>query len=284
MFSLPSDTSAKFIEPVVADKYLVAHRLEFSFPTLFDLGFQEFLIYSNRSVDLAYLNPLTLLESAQRARGERDNNFWAFDVQTHFLKNIELQGTILFDDIHFSEWWTNSWLNRDAYQLGVLVTDPVGIANSTFAVEYTRVEPFTFSHGRSRDDDYGSLGTILSHHIGPNADSWFFRLDYLFSHKLSASVHCEIVRKGKNVYDSLGNLIQNVGGDFLQPHRESDPEQKDFLGGDFVRTLYAQVYLTYEIVNQVFVDAHYQYIRESHERLQSITMNHDFGVALRFDY
>ena len=278
------DTLAYGVEPVNADKYLAAHRLELSFPSLFDIGFQEMVVYSNRSIDGAYLNPIILLESAQRSRDERDNNFWAFDIKTHFLKNVQLQATIDFDDINFPKWFTNSWQNRDAFQVGAMITDPLSISNTTFAVEYTHVEPFTFSHDRSRDNNYGSDGRILGDTIGPNAESWLFRLDNMLTHKLSTSVRFQLQRNGRNVYGSQGNLMQNVGGDFLQPHRPTDPDQKEYLGGDPVRTYVGQVFMTYQIVHQIFLDGRYQLTRVSNVGLNTETTDHDFGVDVRFDF
>ncbi len=282
-FTLPSDTSAKFIEPLNADKYLAAHRLELSFPSLFDIGFQEIIIYSNRSVDGAYLNPLILLESAQRSRDERDNNFWAFDIKTHFMNNVQLQASIDFDDIFLKEWFKNDWDNKDAFQVGLMFTDPLGVSNTTFAVEYSHIEPFTFSHGRSRDDNYGSDGRILGDSIGPNAESWFFRLDDMLTHKLSASVRFQIQRHGTNIYNAQGQLIENVGGDYLQPHRDTDPEQKDWLGGDLIRTYIGQFYLTYQIVHQIYIDVHYQYTHQINDGLGTQSRDQDFGADIRFD-
>ncbi|MBI4548194.1 MAG: hypothetical protein HY707_09450 [Ignavibacteriae bacterium] len=283
-FTLLSDTLSRFEEPIVADKYFAAHRVEFSFPFLFDLGFQEVVIYSNRSPDLAYLNPLTLMESAQRSREERDNVLWAVDVQTHFLSNVELQGTVFFDDINFPKWGTNDVQNKYAYQIGAIVVDPLLFTNTMAAIEYTRVEPFTFSHARSRDNNYGSLGHMLGHHIGPNADSWFFRVDHSFSHKVRVTFAYEVQRKGENVYDSTGKLIENVGSDFLQPHRSVDSAEKVFLSGNLVRTHRFQTFFTYEVVNEVFLDLHYNYEEESRNRnVNSSTVAHDYGIALRFD-
>lgn len=284
-FALPSDTSYFFNEPLNADKYFAAHRIEFSFPSLFDVGFQEMVIYSNRSVDLAYLNPVTLIESAQRSRGERDNVLWAFDLQTHCLKNVELHGTILFDDINFPKWGTNSVQNKYAYQVGILAVDPLGVHDVNVAVEYTRIEPYTFSHNRSRDNDYGSHGNMLSHHIGPNADSWFFKTDYQLTHRIFASLRYEMQRKGENVYGARGQLLKNVGSDILQPHRPGvDSDTKEFLGGNLVRTNRFQMLLTYEFVNEFFLDGWYHYERIENAASNSIIQNHDFGASLRIDF
>ena len=286
VYALPSDPSYSFVEPVNADKYFAGHRLGLSFPHLLDVGFQEMVIYSNRSPDLAYLNPVTLIESAQRSRGERDNVLWAFDFRAHFIPDVEVQGTVLLDDLNFPRWGTGSIQNKNAFQLGALWVDALGFKNSSWFVEYTRVEPYTFSHNRSRDNDYGSGGQILGHHIGPNSDSWFFRFDYYLTSRLVSSVRFEIQREGENIYDGITDtLIQNVGGDFLQPHRSGeDSDQKEFLGGNFVKTHRLQALLTYEIVNEVFLDARYEIIRRRESVNGVETLDHDFGVVLRIDF
>lgn len=280
-FSLPSDTSATFYEPVVADKYFAAHRLEFSFPGLFDIGGQEMVVYSNRSPDLAYLNPLAVIESAQRSREERDNVFWAFDLQTHFLAGLELSGTLLLDDIHFSKAFSNAWVNRYAIQAGVFVTDPFVPANTSLMVEYVRVEPFVFSHNRSRDNDFGSLGRVLGPRIGPNADSWFFRGDYFPTRNLSFSLRVTLARQGKNVLDGQGVLIKNVGGDILQPHRASDPEEKKFLDGILMKTRRMELFVTYQFINQMWLDGIYQFEHTRNTTAGTEERNHTMAVRLR---
>lgn len=284
IFTLPTDTTFHFSEALNADKYFAAHRLEFSPASFLDIGFQEMAIYSYRSPDLAYINPITLIESAQRSRDERDNVLWSFDVQVRPLRRVEVYGSVLFDDINFPRWGTNSVQNKNAFQVGLLTVDAFDILNTLAVVEYTHIDPYTFSHNRSRDNNYGSGGKILSHHIGPNSDSWFFRLDYLFTHRLSTSIRFEIQREGDNIVDTTGVLVKNVGGDFLQPHRQGkDADTKEFLGGNVIRTRRFYVYATYEIVNEIFFDAWYEMIRRN-PTIGKRTINHDFGIALRLDF
>lgn len=283
VFTLPSDPTSQYLEPVNADKYFAAHRLELSLAPVFDIGFQEMAVYSNRAPDLAYLNPITLIESAQRSRDERDNVLWSFDVQLRLLQHLELHGSVLFDDINFPKWGTNSVQNKNAFQVGFLAVDPFGVSNTSAAVEYTLVEPYTFSHNRSRDNNYGTGERILGHHIGPNSDSWLFRLDYLVTHRLSASLWFEIQREGENIYQA-DTLFKNVGGDFLQPHRPGkDSGVKEFLGGNPVRTQRFQAFVAFEIVNEIFLDARYMMMRRKDSQAAS-TVDHDFGMALRVDF
>jgi hypothetical protein len=280
-FSLPFDTTAKFYEPVIADKYFVAHRFSFSFPSLFEIGFQEMYIYSNRSPDLGYLNPLVLLESLQRARGERDNGLWAFDIKTNFLNGLQLTATMLYDDIHIPYLFSHRWFDKYAYQVGMMYTDAFFIANTTLFVEYTHVEPFVFGHERSRDNQYSSLGVLLGPRIGPNADSWFFRWDYLPTRNLILSARVTFERKGQNVYDSTGALIQNVGGDFMIPHRDTDPVTKSFLAGNLLETSRIQLVVTYEIMNQMWLDGILEYERREDSAHPIRDENTTFIVRLR---
>lgn len=256
-FALPSDTSAQFSEPVVADKYFAAHRLEFSFGSVMDIGAQEMVVYSNRAPDLAYLNPLTVIESAQRSREERDNVMWAFDIQTRFLPGAQLSATILFDDLHLGQFFDDFWYNRYGYQAGVMLTDPAGLADLTLSVEYTKIEPFTFAHNRSRENDFGSLGALLGPRIGPNADAWFIGMEYVPQWNLRFAARVLMSRKGENVVDAAGTLIRNVGSDILQPHRDTDPERRTFLDGILVKSTTVDLRVAWEPVNQLWIEAAY---------------------------
>ena len=280
LFTLPSDTSTQFVEPLNADKYFAAHRLEFSFPGLFDIGGQEMVIYSNRAPDLAYLNPVTLIESAQRSRGERDNVFWAFDIQTHFIRGLELNATLLLDDIHFMEFFKPRWYNRYGYQAGLCLTDPLLLPNTTFFAEWTRIEPYVFAHDRSRDDNYGSLGAVLGPRIGPNSDSWFFRVDVLPARNVSFSARVTFVRHGDNYIDANGKFV-NVGGDILQGHRPSDPLDRVFLDGILTHTKRLQLLSTYEFLNQMWLQGWYEFESVKNVTLGGTSTNHTFGLMLR---
>ncbi|MCW5896257.1 MAG: hypothetical protein KIT50_11705 [Bacteroidetes bacterium] len=283
VFSDPTDSTTKYTEPTVADKFFAAHRIEFSFPGVFDIGFQEMVIYSNRSIDLAYLNPFIVLESAQRSREERDNVLWAFDIQTHFVRGFELNGTIVFDDLHFSEFFEPRWYNRYAYQAGIMLTDPLFVPDMTLMVEYTRVKPFVYAHDRSRENSYTSLNSLLGPRIGPNADSWFVRADYYPLRNLTLSLRVTFTRRGENEYDGSGKLVRNVGGDVFQGHRNADPLDAYFLDGILVKSRTIEVFATYEIVNQMWVDGWLQSESVENTGAGLAEKNTTFGARVRLE-
>lgn len=279
VFTMPADTSARFVENVANDKYVVAHRLDFSFPGLLDLGLQEMLIYGNRSPDLAYLNPLTIIESSQRSRGERDNTYWALDMQWHFIPGIELSGSITYDDINVPDLFTSVWSDRYGWQAGMFYADMFGLENTTLMVEYTRIEPFVYSHARSREGSYTNVDRILGPRIGPNADSWFFRTDYLPARNLTFSFRVNIDRKGMNVLDANGQVVKNVGGDVFLPHRDSDPRNKKWMDGIVMRSRGFDLRANWEVVHQIWLEG--RFLFESIENIDTGVRNENGTVFLR---
>ncbi len=280
-FEIPQDTSATYSEPVIADKYLAAHRIEFSFPGVLDFGFSETYIYANRSVDLAYLNPFVLLESAQRSRGERDNGAWAFDLRTRCIPALQLHGTFVYDDIHVGHLFHDVWYDRYAWQAGLVYADPFTIPNTTLYAEYTHVEPWMYGHNRSREGSFTSGTYLLGPQIGPNADSWYFRLDVTPARNLFLSARVLIPRKGQNVYDASGYLVVNAGADPLVPHRSVDPETKQFLGGNLEKGTAAEFRFRYEPVNQIWLEGSYQYDRLVRVTAGGTEVNHTVILHLR---
>jgi hypothetical protein len=279
-----ADSALKIKGPSIADKYVAAHRLEFSFPRLFTFAFQEMVVYSNRSPDLAYLTPLILLESAQRSRGERDNGLWSFDIQTHFTPGIELAGTILFDDLHLNDFFKNRYYNKNAYQLGFFLTDPFMFRNTSLMVEWTRVQPFVFSHDYSIEDTYTSYGASLGPRIGPNSESWFIRGDLFPAKGTTLSLTYFYGRHGYNISDAAGNLIMNAGGDIEQGHRPADPITVDFLAGKLVTTQRVQFIATYEPVYQIWIDGWYEYERIETGGTGAVAGNGTFGMRVRTEF
>jgi hypothetical protein len=79
--------------------------------------------------------------------------------------------------------------------------------------------------------------------------------------------------------------MQNVGSDILQPHRPGvDSDWKDFLGGNLVRTNRFQALLTYEIINEFFLDGRFQYEQIENTASNITLKNQDYGLALRIDF
>ncbi len=265
-------------------KYFTANRLKLSFDKLFDVGIGETVI-SSRGIELGYLNPLIFYKFAEMSLQDRDNGTIFADIQTHFIKNIELQGTFFMDENILSNLSDLSKAsNKTAYQLGFFWYEPAGLKNVSLIFEYTKIRPYVYTHF-DRKNTYSAFGVGLGHPIGPNADQLFFKLRYNFSERLTLDLEFQKIRKGKNYYDAEGNLERNVGGDIFQTFRTGiDNEEAYFLDGVRENTESIGVNISYEPIRNYVFDLHY-----SNNIVKNITydQNTDNSYAylkFRFNY
>jgi len=283
---LPSNGSFIFLpqtddfERTLADKYIAVHRIGMMVSRYVDFGINEMVIYSNRSVDAAYLNPFIFFESVQRARKERDNTFLVFDVKSSPRDNFQLRASVLFDDINFKTFGTHTWDNRWAMQIGLLFAEPLTLENTMFRCEYTRIEPYVFSHGRSRENNYSHDGYLLGTSLQPNSENYFFEITYQANEDWSNAVRMNMTRHGNNVDSTNGNY-RNVGGNFLLPHRKHDAQHVTFLDGVLEKETRLEFISTFEFIREYFFDVHYSFLQNLNNKTKS---EHQFHIALRIDF
>jgi len=227
-------------------KYLAFHRLQLSFPDLFDIGVGEATVYS-RQLDMAYLTPLSFFKFLELSLQDRDNNlFWA-DFQTHFIPGFEIQGTFLMDeDILSNLGDLNRFSNKIALQGGFWWTSALGVPDLNLIMEYTLIRPYVYSHLDSVNT-YSAYGFPLGHRIGPNSDELMTRLFYYLNSSVKLTLEHRLVRSGENTYDNSGKLNTNYGGDLFEPIRlPGDPERVFFLDGNRRRLNKWKIDLKYE--------------------------------------
>lgn len=216
-------------------KYIAFNRLKLKFDHLFDVGIGETMIYSGRGMELAYLTPLAFYKFIEMGIQDRDNGNIYFDMQTKFMKNLELQGTFLLDENILSNLGDlEKYTNKTAYQVGAYWYEAFSVPDLSFVIEYTRIRPYVYTHYDIKNN-YTAFGANLGHRIGPNADELMTRLNYNLNEKIRLNFEYKYVRKGNNIYDDNGNLIKNVGGDVALTHGEIVVnEHAKFLDGERV--------------------------------------------------
>jgi hypothetical protein len=269
-------------EPYVSPKYLAAHRFGLSFPRVIDIGFSELVVYSRRSPDLAYLNPVIDLKDVEPQLHDRDNSLRSIDAKLHALSNFELYGTLLIDDLTWSKLGSKFYGNEFAFTVGGSYIEPLGLENSDVVLEYTRIDPYVYSH-HIPENSYANDQFLLGNHIGPNSDDVFARFSYRFSRKFKASLEVEQTRHGGNITDATGNLLRNVGGNALYGHRSVDAEDVTFLDGVLTKTYFLRVASVYEIFNELFLDFKYQFRRQKTSSIGRTFNDHSLFIQLRFD-
>lgn len=227
----------------IPSKLMSMHRFALK-PEWGEFTFWEAVIYSERGIDLSYLNPFSFLKTLEHANRDRDNSLMGLDWTIRPFKGIQINGAFLLDDIIFSEIGSGYWSNKWAYNLSMAYSAKIGM----IGVEYSRVEPYTFSHFNHLNS-YTNDQMMIGSNLLPNSDMWslLYRF-YFLGNRYPWLIRIAYERHGDNIYDQQGNLVKNVGGDPLQVRRVEDAYYQPFLEGIRNDALIAEIEFGYEIL------------------------------------
>ncbi len=244
-------------------KFYAYNKMKFTFKNLFEAGIGEAIVYTGRGIDLAYLNPFAFYKFEEMSLQDRDNGVLFLDFQSDFLKNLELQATFFLDENILSHLQDlELYSNKSAYQIGIFWYSPFSLSDLSFILEYTKIRPYVYTHTNIKNS-YTAHSELLGHRIGPNADEIYTKLSYNFSEKLRGNFEYQHIRSGENIYDALGNLVFNAGGDALQPFRQDvDPQHIKFLDGERINKDIFTLSFRYEPFREIFFDLNYSYLIE----------------------
>ncbi|MFA7326323.1 MAG: hypothetical protein WC121_06635 [Candidatus Kapaibacterium sp.] len=255
LLSSPQDSNiSQGFNSVIPDKFLVMHRFAFR-PSWGEFALWESVIYSDRSIDFAYLNPISFFKSLEHALRDRDNSMMGIDATIRPLKNLQLKGSFLLDDIIISEIGNGYWSNKTAWNIAATYSLDLPI---DVGIEYSRVEPYTYSHFNglnSYTNDKGLLGSIIK----PNSDYIGFMINYWISNKYPISFRYINTRHGENVFEN-NELVGNVGGDENQSRRPDDKLTGiEFLDGNLIKTSIFELSVGLELIRNLNLKAMYSY-------------------------
>lgn len=215
------------------ERYLALHRLTINPWRRLQLAFTEMVVYGLRGPELAYLNPLYPFKPAEHALWDRDNTLFTLDAVFRPADGVELYGTFLADDLDFGKLGQNSYNNKWAVQAGL-----IGALGPALGwVEYTRIEPFVYTHRFLLDGSfYNSFthnGFGLGHPLGPNADQIEAGLRAWLPLRVRGEVRARYARRGENYTDPETGEFVNVGGDIRDGRQPPFSEYtKVFLSGE----------------------------------------------------
>jgi len=239
---------------IFAQKYLAGHRLEIAPAAWLKLGVHETVIYGERGLEPAYLNPIMFYRSAEHYLGDRDNATLGLDFEMRPRNGVRLYGEWFVDDFSVARVGENWYGNKVAWLAGVHAANPLGLPRSDWRVEYVRLEPYVYSH-TFPINVYKNYDTILGHSAGPNADllhaEWLFWGNRRWQVQLSA----ERYRHGANPAE------RNVGGDVDRPFHVNDRQMVFFLDGIVERRTAFRLQASYELWRNLRLQAALETIR-----------------------
>ncbi len=280
LLALPSSYFGVGYYAEIPSKYMASHRFALQ-PAWGEIGFWENVIYSDRPVDLSYLNPLSFFKSLEHANKDRDNSIMGLDATIRPIDGLQVKGTFLLDDIKFGEIGNNWWGNKTAWNLALIAALPGAV---DIGCEYSRVEPYTFSHFNPQNSMTND-SLIYGSYILPNSDRSLLRMQWWWGGRYPIRLDISYTRHGSNIYNAQDSLVKNVGGDPLQTRRPRNPDtgfpgdsyRVEFLEGDVTELFQLEVAAGYEIIRGFNIQGLY--------RLESVDgeVGHVFRLAFRFE-
>ena len=262
-YYVPGDEGESML--VGPERYLALHRITVNPWRWLQLGFTEAVVYGQRGPELAYLNPINPIKPAEHALWDRDNTLFALDAVVRPVPGVEAYGTFLADDLDVGLLGQNSFNNKWAVQAGV----GAALGPALGWVEYTRIEPFVYTHRFLLDGSfynaYQHNGFGLGHPLGPNADQVEAGLRVWLPMRVRGTATLRYVRRGENYADPETGELVNVGGDLNDGRQPPfDDFSKVFLAGERFAGPGATLGLSWEPIRDYALNLFADYQRWDH--------------------
>lgn len=193
-----------------------------------------------KRIELGYMNPFMLAFLYQNQIGDFDNMQLGLFTGITIPKITHIYASIFMDELNVQ---VSNFLNKDRnmYAVQIGAKSPLPFWTSIFTFQYTKIEPYMYSHpltdvpwyDKPMDTTYINHGQPLGYFLNPNSDEFKIQLESNPLWYLSATLKYTLVRHGtttgsgkvdgSSFYDPL-----NYSGN-LQDAQEGDLYWKDFL-------------------------------------------------------
>lgn len=232
-------------------KYFYTHRLDFPlFKDKVMVGINEVIINGStaekaqtdslkneyygeeRGWEWVYMIPFVPYVFAEHYIGDRDNAVLSFDLSVSFPQNFFWYIEFFLDDIDsplsvFGDDFGNKWaLTAGTQFFGTLLERDI-----TVTFEYSRIEPWVYTHFYGGSHRYTHYGQSLGSPMGPNSDALILMGEYAVGPRNTLGISLRNTRKGTDRGSSVRDVFQYEDYGSLLP----DNKKKEFLGDDYQR-------------------------------------------------
>ena len=243
-------------------KYAALHHLDLAVTKWLNVGLFEGVIFGRKDhFEFGYLNPVIFYRSVEQQNGSFDNAVAGIDAKANVARRFQFYGQMLLDEFKLSEVRAGKgwWANKVAWQLGGKYIDAFGISNLDLQTEVARVRPFTYSHDDSVAN-YTHYNQPLAHPLGANFSEWIGIARYQPAPRWMLQAKAIYYMQGRDV-DSANNG-SNIFLPNNPPYRIKD-YGFEIGSGARVKTALASFLLSYELRQNLFLEAHVLYRKES---------------------
>jgi hypothetical protein len=227
------------------ERTFFGHRYEWRVVPSLLLGISETLILLDTSDPFAFIPIIPLFMEKGQVWEPKNNGNLAFDMNWQFMPWGRFYSEFLIDDMTepsslFNDYWGNKW----AWTVGSQLICPQGEVNQGLLMEYTRVEPWVYTHYSSRSVQAQNREYSLANPLGPNAQGVSLKY-YASAKEWQLSVRQDWIWKGSD-----------EGSDLLDTLYDNQEVRKEFLAGedkaDWVSTISGQWVLPWGTLENMY--------------------------------
>ena len=156
-----------------------------------------------KRIELTYMNPLMLPFLSQSLVGDFDNVQLGLYTGFTIPNIINLYTSLFIDEVNIT---VSDFLNKDRnmYAVQIGAKTPLPFWTSIFTLQYTKIEPYMYSHpltevpwyDKPMDTTYINHGQPLGYFLNPNSDEFKIQLETKPLWYLSANLKYTLVRHG----------------------------------------------------------------------------------------
>jgi hypothetical protein len=220
-------------------KYMAAHMIEFTPTRGVDISLGESVVYSDKGPLLIYLIPIMFFKSAEHYNGDKDNVQWFGNLDLNLIRNVNVYGSLFIDDLSLDKILSAEEMpNYFGYSFGIQTYD-VLLKNLEFTAEYTRINPWVYTHEYPATE-FTNNGYIMGSWMGQNSDNIYLDLSYRPVRSVSFGGTMQVFRKGgqKDIY-----------------YQYHFPPKQPFLYGPLHEERSFGFHARYQFVRDGFIDA-----------------------------
>lgn len=241
---------------VLPRKYFRMNYLSLNATKWLNVGIFDAVMFGRKDhFDFQYLIPVMFLRPAESDIGSGDNAFVGLNIKANIKKKVQVYGQLLLDEFLLKEIFkkTGYWANKYGYQLGIKYPDAFGIENLDLQVENNRVRPFTYTHFDSISN-FSHSNQALAHPLGAGFQ------ENIFIAKYQAMRQLNITAKAIYYQQGLDTAGRNFGTNIFKNYNSRNSNYGNYIGtGDEVKSLNLSLFVSYELLENLFLDADVQY-------------------------
>lgn len=228
----PLDEDSTIFTKNSPERWYAYHEVRVKPFSWLTLSAYEMINYSNRGAEISYINPINRYAFAEWELQDQDNGWNGGYLILNLFKGVEFSTELLIDDlgnkrdiIGKKQFPANSRFARK-YGLHYVTSGALQLW-----VEYTRIDPFIYSHFY-RLNTHTDKGIGLGSQIGPNSDRLESGIKLWGVGRSFMSISYSVNRQGLDIFDDTGNKIFLAGASVLDNRSEEIAKSHLFLDGD----------------------------------------------------